>query len=47
MTATVLERTERDRPWAEQLERTPYIAGFQERAGRLIPVVVGLTRAEG
>ncbi|GGW74359.1 nitroreductase family deazaflavin-dependent oxidoreductase [Streptomyces galilaeus] len=46
VTATVLEGTERDRLWAEQLERTPYFAGFQERAGRLIPVV-GLTRTEG
>ena len=45
VTATVLEGVERDRLWAEQLQRTLYFAGFQERAGRLIPVV-GLTRAE-
>ncbi|GGV24043.1 hypothetical protein GCM10010495_44670 [Kitasatospora herbaricolor] len=44
VTATEVEGVERERLWARQLEHTPYFAGFQERAGRRIPVVA-LTRA--
>jgi deazaflavin-dependent oxidoreductase (nitroreductase family) len=33
------EGAERDRLWAGQLLVAPYFAGFQERAGRRIPVV--------
>ncbi|TWF82949.1 nitroreductase family deazaflavin-dependent oxidoreductase [Kitasatospora viridis] len=44
VTATVLEGSERERLWAQQLVRTPYFEGFQERAGdRRIPIVA-LTR---
>ncbi|RKE21776.1 nitroreductase family deazaflavin-dependent oxidoreductase [Streptomyces sp. TLI_171] len=43
VTASVAEGAEHDRLWARQLPHTPYFAGFQERAGRRIPVVV-LTR---
>ncbi|WP_055491466.1 nitroreductase family deazaflavin-dependent oxidoreductase [Streptomyces sp. TP-A0356] len=43
VTATEVEGAERERLWAQQLEYTPYFAGFQERAGRRIPVVA-LTR---
>jgi deazaflavin-dependent oxidoreductase (nitroreductase family) len=39
VTATGIEGAERERLWARQLEHTPYFAGFQERAGRRIPVV--------
>ncbi|MET7551005.1 hypothetical protein ACWD8L_33615 [Streptomyces sp. NPDC005133] len=38
LTAAEIEGAERERPWAQQLEHTPYFAGFQERAGRRIPV---------
>jgi deazaflavin-dependent oxidoreductase (nitroreductase family) len=44
VTATQVTGTERERLWSQQLLRTPYFAGFQERAGREIPVVV-LTRS--
>lgn len=44
VTATVTEGAERERLWALQLPHTPYFEGFQERAGRPIPVVA-LTRA--
>ncbi|MFE4605936.1 nitroreductase family deazaflavin-dependent oxidoreductase [Kitasatospora indigofera] len=43
VTATETDGEERERLWARQLEHTPYFAGFQERAGRRIPVVA-LTR---
>ncbi len=46
VTATELEGAERERLWGRQLEHTPYFAGFQERAGRRIPVVA-LTRTAG
>jgi deazaflavin-dependent oxidoreductase (nitroreductase family) len=46
VTATEIEGAERERLWARQLERTPYFAGFRERAGRRIPVVA-LTRTPG
>lgn len=45
VTAMVVEGTERARLWTEQLVHTPYFEGFQERAGRLIPVVA-LTRED-
>ena len=45
VTATVTEGAERERLWALQLPHTPYFEGFQERAGRPIPVVA-LTRAD-
>ncbi|WNM35907.1 nitroreductase family deazaflavin-dependent oxidoreductase [Streptomyces sp. Li-HN-5-11] len=43
VTATVTEGAERERLWAQQLLHTPYFEGFQEQAGRRIPVVA-LTR---
>jgi deazaflavin-dependent oxidoreductase (nitroreductase family) len=43
-TAAVLTGDERDRLWERQVARAPYMAGFQDRSGRLIPVVA-LTRA--
>lgn len=45
VTATLAQGADRDRLWAQQLLRTPYFAGFQERAGREIPVVI-LTRTD-
>ncbi|MGW2642552.1 nitroreductase family deazaflavin-dependent oxidoreductase [Streptomyces sp. NPDC001348] len=39
VTATEVEGPERERLWARQLQRTPYFDGFQERAGRRIPVI--------
>lgn len=39
VTATEVEGAERERLWAQQLHHTPYFAGFQERAGRRIPVI--------
>ncbi|WP_392675045.1 nitroreductase family deazaflavin-dependent oxidoreductase [Streptomyces sp. LN785] len=39
VTATEIEGVERERLWAQQLEHTPYFAGFQERSGRRVPVV--------
>ncbi|MGF1429599.1 nitroreductase family deazaflavin-dependent oxidoreductase [Kitasatospora sp. LaBMicrA B282] len=39
VTAAVIEGAERERLWAQQLLHTPYFKGFQNRAGRLIPVV--------
>ncbi|WP_370120828.1 nitroreductase/quinone reductase family protein [Streptacidiphilus sp. MAP12-33] len=41
--ASVAEGAERERLRAEQVRRTPCFEGFQERAVRLVPVVV-LTR---
>jgi deazaflavin-dependent oxidoreductase (nitroreductase family) len=40
VTASVLHGEERRRLWDRQLLRTPYFAGFQERAGREIPVIL-------
>ena len=37
--ATEVVGAERERLWAQQLQHTPYFAGFQERAGRPIPVI--------
>jgi deazaflavin-dependent oxidoreductase (nitroreductase family) len=45
VTAAVAEGTDRERLWARQLLRTPYLDAFQERSGRRIPVVV-LTPAQ-
>jgi deazaflavin-dependent oxidoreductase (nitroreductase family) len=42
-TATPLEGAERDRLFAEQAKRWPRFGEYQERAGRVIPVVA-LTR---
>lgn len=43
VTAVDAEGAERERLWDLQVRDAPYFAGFQERAGRSIPVVV-LTR---
>ena len=43
VTAAEIDGAERDRLWAEQLEHTPYFAGFQDRSGRRTPVIA-LTR---
>jgi deazaflavin-dependent oxidoreductase (nitroreductase family) len=40
VTATAPSGEERRRLWDRQLPRTPYFAGFQERAGREIPVIL-------
>jgi deazaflavin-dependent oxidoreductase (nitroreductase family) len=45
VTSVAVEGAERERLWAQQVARTPYFAGFQERSGRLIPVIA-LTRAD-
>jgi hypothetical protein len=39
VTAAGVQGEDRERLWARQLERTPCFARFQERAGRLLPVV--------
>jgi deazaflavin-dependent oxidoreductase (nitroreductase family) len=43
--ASELGGAERDRLWERQVARAPYMADFQTRSGRLIPVVA-LTRAQ-
>ena len=45
VTAAVAEGPARDRLWSRQLPVTPYFAAFQDKAGRLIPVVT-LTRRD-
>lgn len=40
VTASVAAGAAREELWRRQLRRTPYFAGFQERAGRRVPVVV-------
>ncbi|MFC4033015.1 nitroreductase/quinone reductase family protein [Streptomyces polygonati] len=46
VTAAESEGAERERLWAEQLGRMPYLADFQRRAGqRRVPVIV-LTRVD-
>ncbi|MER7079075.1 deazaflavin-dependent oxidoreductase, nitroreductase family [Saccharopolyspora kobensis] len=37
--ATVVDGAERDRLWARQVAADPQFAQFQQRAGRLVPVV--------
>ncbi|MEV6008229.1 nitroreductase family deazaflavin-dependent oxidoreductase [Streptomyces sp. NPDC051976] len=46
VTAEVTEGAERERIWAQQVARAPYFASFQERSGRVVPVVA-LTRKDG
>ncbi|MFD9724188.1 nitroreductase/quinone reductase family protein [Streptomyces sp. NPDC059072] len=46
VTAVETEGAERERLWALQVERTPFLAGFQERSGRTVPVIA-LVPADG
>ncbi|MGT2529327.1 nitroreductase/quinone reductase family protein [Streptomyces nojiriensis] len=46
VTAVETEGAERERLWELQVERTPFLAGFQERSGRTVPVIA-LAPADG